>query len=206
MSRVILANKKTRLLVFLSAAALLVGGLYVGYLWYQGQQASKMTSGVTKPVADKKLFSQFAAIDNSEMSKEYYNLINLNKKDEALDAVKRVIGNESDQSKREQLLGVFEAASGAIDRQDDAKVIGAWVAEKYPSPILLLQVAEVFAKSSDYSRAINYAEQAATLAASRGDEEQRAMAQEKVGAYRTMVGSVDTDRSGNSRGQRVPNE
>ncbi|MNR50415.1 hypothetical protein D3C85_1699260 [compost metagenome] len=80
------------------------------------------------------------------------------------------------------------------------------MAEKYPSAILLLQVADIFAKSGDYSGAIKYAEQATALASSSGDGEQSEIARIKADTYKSMVDSLDTDKSGNSRGQRVPSE
>jgi tetratricopeptide (TPR) repeat protein len=206
MNRVILVNKKARLLIFLSVALLLIAGSYAGYLWYQSRQTSKTTNDAVEPVADKKLFNQFAAIDDSEMSKVYYDLINLNKKDEALEAVKRVISSEDDQSKREALLSIFEGAAAAIDRQDDAKAIGVWMAEKYPSFILFLHVADLYAKTNDYTGALKYAEQAAALAASSGNEEQREEAQIKVDIYKMAATSTAGNQSSNSRGQRVPNE
>ncbi len=184
----------------------MIGGSSVGYLWYQSQQKPKTAGDVAGPAADKNLINQFAAIDDSEMSKEYYDLINLNKKDEALEAVKRVISSESDQARREALLSIFEGAAAAIDRQDDAKAVGVWAADKYPSSTLLLHVADLYAKTNDYTGALKYAEQAVTLATSSGNEEQREEAQIKVDIYKMAAASTAGNQSSNSRGQRIPNE
>jgi hypothetical protein len=80
------------------------------------------------------------------------------------------------------------------------------MAEKYPSFILFLHVADLYAKTNDYTGALKYAEQAAALAASSGNEEQREEAQIKVDIYKMAATSTAGNQSSNSRGQRVPNE